>query len=69
MKIGPKATQNHKKSTLDSLEIQFLRKLICALPPLPNACFYNPRHPNLDPEIIRKNNLEIYIYEKIFLDQ
>ena len=59
MKIGPKATQNHEKSTLESQEIQFLRKLIFAIPSMPNACFSNPRHPNLAPKINRKRNLEI----------
>ena len=46
MKIGPKATQNHEKSTLESREIQFLRKLFFATLPLPRARFCNPRHPN-----------------------
>ena len=59
VQIGPKATQNHQKRTLESSEIQFLRKLICAITPLPNACFCNPNHPISDPKIIRKNNLEI----------
>ena len=59
MTIGPKATQNCEKSTLESQEIQFLRKLIFAIPSMPNACFSNPRHPNLDPKTNRKNNLEI----------
>ena len=59
MKIGPKATQNHEKSTLESWEIQFLQKLIFAIPSMPNACFSNPRHPNLDPKTNRKSNLEI----------
>ena len=50
MKIGPKATQNHEKSTLESREIQFLRKLIFAIPPMQNACFpipdtkFRPKH-------------------------
>jgi hypothetical protein len=26
---------------------------------MPNACFSDPRHPNLDPKTNRKNNLEI----------
>ena len=59
MKSSPKATQNHEKSTLESQEIQFLRKLIFAIPSMPNACFSNPRHPNLDPKTNRKSNLEI----------
>ena len=59
MKIGPKATQNHEKMTLESQEIQFMRKLIFAIPSMPNACFSNPRHPNLDPKTNRKSNLEI----------
>ena len=42
MKIGPKATLNHEKSSLESEEIQFLRKLNFAIPPLPNACFPIP---------------------------
>ena len=56
MKIGPKATQNHEKSTLKSQEIRFLRKLIFAIPSIPNTCFSNPRHPKLDPKNNRKNN-------------
>ena len=59
MKIGPKATPNCEKSTLESQEIQFLRKLIFAILSMPNACFSNPRHPNLDPKTKRKSNLEI----------
>ena len=59
MKIGPKATQNHEKMTLESQEIQFLRKLIFAIPSMPNACFCKPGHPNLDPKTNRKSNLEI----------
>ena len=58
MKIGPKATQNCEKSTLESQEIQFLRKLIFAILSMPNACFSNPRRPNLDPKTNRKSNLE-----------
>ena len=27
--------------------------------PIPNPCFSNPRHPNLDPKTNRKSNLEI----------
>ena len=54
MKIVPKATQNHKKWTLEPWEFQFLWKLIFAIHPLPNVCFCNPRHPNSDPKIIRK---------------
>ena len=42
MKIGPEATQNHEKSSLESQEIQFLRKLICAILSMPNACFPIP---------------------------
>ena len=42
MKIGPKATQNHEKMTLESQEIQFLRKLIFAILSMPNACFDAP---------------------------
>ena len=59
MKIGPKATQNHEKMTLESQEIQFLRKLIFAIPSMPNACFCKPRHPHLDPKTNRKSKLEI----------
>ena len=59
MKIGPKATQNHENSSLESQEIQFLRKLIFAIPSMPNTCFSNPRHPNLDPKTNRNSNLEI----------
>ena len=69
MKIGPKATQNHEKSTLESWEIQFLRKLIFAIPSMPNPCFCNPRHPNLDPKIMRKSNLEIDMKKYSFLLQ
>ena len=54
MKIGPKATQNHEKSTLESQEIQFLRKLIFAIPSMPNACFSNPRHPKLNSKVTEK---------------
>ena len=32
---------------------------------MPNACFSNPRHPNLDPKTNRKSNLEIDM-KKIF---
>ena len=66
MKIGPKATQNHEKSTLESQEIQFLRKLIFAIPSMPNACFSNPRHRNLDPKTNRKSNLAIYMKNLFF---
>ena len=59
MKIGPKATKNHEKLTVESWEIQFVQKLIFAIPPLPNAWFSNPRHPDSNPKIIRKSNLEI----------
>ena len=69
MKIGPKATQNHEKSTLESQEIQFLRKSIFAIPSMPNACFCNPRHPNSDPKIIRKNNLKINMNKSYILVQ
>ena len=69
MKSGPKATQNHDKSTLESQEIQFLRKLIFAIPSMPNACFCNPGHPNSDPKIIRKSNLEIDMKKSSFLVQ
>ena len=54
MKSGPKATQNHEKSTLESQEIQFLRKLIFAISSMPNACFSNPGHPNLDSKATEK---------------
>ena len=66
MKIGLKATQNHEKSTLESLEIQFLQKLIFAIPPLPNAWFSNPRHPDSDPKITRKSNLDINMKKSCF---
>ena len=69
MKIGSKATQNHENLTLESQEIQFLRKLIFAIPSMPNACFCNPRHPNSDPKIIRKSNLEIHRKKLSFLVQ
>ena len=61
MKIGPKATKNHENWTCNHL-----RKLIFAIPPLPYACFCNPRHPNLDPKIIRKSNLEIDMNKNSF---
>ena len=66
MKIGPKATQNHEKLTLESWEIQFLQKLAFAIAPLPNAWFSNPRHPDSDPKIIRKSNLEINMKKNMF---
>ena len=69
MKIGPKATQNHEKMTLESQEIQFLRKLIFAILSMPNACFSNPRHRNLDPKTNRKSNLEIDMKKSSFLVQ
>ena len=69
MKIGPKATQNHENSNLESQEIQFLRKLIFAIPSMPNACFSNPRHPTLDPKTNRKNNLEIDMRKTSFFIQ
>ena len=58
MKIGTKATQNHEKMTLESQEIQFLRKLIFAIPSMPNACFCNPGHPDSGPKIIQIIDLE-----------
>ena len=67
MRIGPKATQNHEKLTLESQEIQLLRKLILSIPSMPNACFCNPGHPNSDPKIIRKSNLEIDMNKSCFL--
>ena len=67
MKIGLKANQNHEKSTLEPSEIQFLQKLIFAIPPLP--CFCNPGHPNLDPKIMRKSKLEIDMKTCCFLLQ
>ena len=69
MKIAPKATQNHEKSTLESQEIEFLRKLIFAIPSVPNACFSNPRHRNLDPKTNKKSNLEIDMRKSFFLIQ
>ena len=51
MKTGPKATQNHEKRTLESWEIKFLRKLMFAILPLPNACFSNFRHPDSESKI------------------
>ena len=32
-----------------------------AIPPLPNAWFSNPRHPDSNPKTIRKSNLEINV--------
>ena len=61
MKIGTKATQNHEKRTLETWEIQLLRKSIFAIHPLPNAWFFNPRHPDSDSKSIRTNNLQISI--------
>ena len=52
--------------TLESQEIQFLRKLIFAIPSMPNACFCKPGHPNSDPKTNRKSNLEIDM-KKLFL--
>ena len=66
MKIDPKATQNHEKLTLEAWEIQFLQKLIFAIPSLPNAWFSDPRHPDSDPKIIRKSNLEINVKRIMF---
>ena len=68
-KIGPKATQNHEKSTPESWEIQFLQKSIFTIHALPNACFCNPRHPNLDSKMSRKSNLEIDMILFCFLVQ
>ena len=67
MKIGSKATTNHEKWTLESWEIQLLRMSIFAIPPLPNARFFNPRHPDSNPKIIRKNNLESSMKSVAFL--
>ena len=61
MKICPKAIQHHEKWTLESWEFQPLWKLIFAILPLQNAWFSNPRHPDPDPQIIRKRNLETSI--------
>ena len=36
---------------------------------MPNACFSNPRHPNLDPKTNRKSNLEIDMKRSSFLVQ
>ena len=36
---------------------------------MPNACFSNPRHRNLDPKTNRKSNLEIDMKKSIFLVQ
>ena len=58
MKIVPKATQNYEKRSLESWEIQLLRKSVFAIHPSPNALFFNPRHPESHPKINRKNNLE-----------
>ena len=65
MKIGPQATRNHEKLTLESWDIQFLQKLIFVILPLPNTCFSNPRHPNVHPKTNRKSNLEQS--EKLFV--
>ena len=66
MKLIPRRPTDHEKSTLESEEIQFRRKLIFAIPPLPNACFCNPRQPDLDPKTIRKkqpgNKREKYLF-------
>ena len=60
---------NHEKWILKSWEIQFLWKLIFAIPPLPNTYFCNPRHPNSNPKIIRKSNLEMDMRDSPFLVQ
>ena len=49
MKIVTKATQNHEKK-----DCEFMRKLIFAIPVLPKAWFSNPRNPDSDPNITRK---------------
>ena len=57
MKISSEATQIYEKGSHKSKEIQFLRKLIFAIPPLSKACFSNPKHPDSDPKINRKRNM------------
>ena len=42
----------------ESWGIRILRKLIFATHLMPNAWFSNPRHPDSNPNIIRKRNLE-----------
>ena len=42
MKIGPKATQNHEKGTLEITEIQLLRKLLFATLLMTKAMFGFP---------------------------
>ena len=43
-------------------------KLVFAILLVPNAWFSNPRHPDSDPRIIRKNNLETSMTKYTFCD-
>ena len=54
MKMRPKATQNHQRLTLKSTEFQLLCKVGFCNPLTPNACFYSPRSPDSDPQIVKK---------------
>merc|ERR1711966_434040 len=56
-------------SSLESQEIQFMRKLIFAIPSMPNTCVSNPRHRNLHPKTNRKSNLEIDMKKSFFLSK
>ena len=69
MKIGPRLPKLMKNRPCNHNKIQFLRNLFFAIPSTPNACFSDPRHPNLDPKIIRKSNLEIDMKKNGFLIQ
>ena len=57
----------NKSHAQESSEIQFLRKLIFAIPPMQNACFSNPRHPDSNPKITRKSNLGTSMNKHTFL--
>ena len=52
---------NNKALILSTAKVNF------SIPSVPNACFYNPGHPNSDPKIIRKSNLEIDMNKSCFL--
>ena len=67
MKIGRKGNQNHEKWSLESWETRLLWKPLFAILPLPNAWFFNPRHPDWDPKSIRKNSQEINVKKSFLL--
>ena len=66
-KFVPKPRKIMTKWTLVLWEIQLLRKLILAKYLKPNGESSNPRHPNSNPRIIRKNSLEIHMKKLIFV--